>query len=288
MGARSRKSSLAPDDADDASFTASASHTPNNASPNSQQTLSSPSAEELHGVNSHENMSMERTEGYTDFGRSAQYQSQSQTSLHSAFTEAPSSFSPTTLSPTSPFFTPDSAISASPFMPQPLRQTHTVPSNGPNVNHNTNNASAKPRSQTFPLLDHYMSDATINSSSAEPPTPKYVASNMLDSPLQDFVDPLPNLNSAVEGMHHEGGRPHTIAPSDSMRPPPLPTSMSAPRSMTPSSASNLSVTSPEEARKAMEVVLSFFEQQPNGYLDLQESITVGKLMEKLRLQARAN
>ena len=36
----------------------------------------------------------------------------------------------------------------------------------------------------------------------------------------------------------------------------------------------------------MEVVLGFFEQQPNGYLDMQESITVGKLMEKLRLQTR--
>ncbi|KAM0719892.1 hypothetical protein Q7P37_004027 [Cladosporium fusiforme] len=287
MGARSRKSSLAPDDADDASFTASASHTPNNASPNSQHTLSSPSAEELHGVNSHESMNMERTEAYTDF-RGAQFHSQSQSSLNSAFTEAPSSFSPAPLSPTSPFFTPDSAMSASPFMPQSLRQTHTVPSNAPNVNNNVNPAS-KPRSQTFPLLDHYMSDTTINGSTAEPPTPKYVASSMLDSPLQELTDPLPNLNSAVQGMHTEGVRQHTMTPSEMMRPPPLPSNMSAPRSMTPSSISNLSAaTSPEEARKAMEVVLSFFEQQPNGYLDLQESITVGKLMEKLKLQARAS
>jgi hypothetical protein len=63
--------------------------------------------------------------------------------------------------------------------------------------------------------------------------------------------------------------------------------MTIPRSFTPSSTpQHLSPTSPEEARQAMEIVLSFFEQQPNGYLDLQESITVGKLMEKLRLETR--
>lgn len=288
MGARSRKSSLAPDDADDVSFTASASHTPNNASPNSQQTLSSPSAEEMHGGNHHEGMNMKHSEGFNDYSRGTQFHSQSQTSLSTAFTDAPSSFSPTPLSPTSPFFTPDSAISANSFVQQPpLRQMHTVPSNAPTANSNTNAASAKPRSQTLPILDHYMSDNMTNGSSSEP-TPRYIASNMLESSLDDLPDPLPNLNSAVQGLHGEGGRPHTITPSDMMRPPPLPTSMSAPRSLTPSSASNMSATSPEEARKAMEVVLSFFEQQPNGYLDLQESITVGKLMEKLRLQARAS
>ena len=35
----------------------------------------------------------------------------------------------------------------------------------------------------------------------------------------------------------------------------------------------------------MQVVLSFFEQQPHGFLDLQESVTIGKLMEKLKLHS---
>jgi len=78
-----------------------------------------------------------------------------------------------------------------------------------------------------------------------------------------------------------------------MGPPPLPASalLREPRqhrSLTPAtSASSLqaAATNPEEARKALEVVLSFFEQQPNGFLDLQESYTIGKLMEKLKLQA---
>lgn len=38
----------------------------------------------------------------------------------------------------------------------------------------------------------------------------------------------------------------------------------------------------------MEVVLSFFAQQPHGYLDLQESVTIGKLMEKLKPLTRSD
>lgn len=124
-----------------------------------------------------------------------------------------------------------------------------------------------------------MSD--VGGTSIEHPAPKY----MLHTQVEDLSEPLPHLNSAIDGMHAEN-RPHTITPSDMMRPPPLPSNMTAPRSLTPASSANLSPTSPEEAQKAMEVVLSFFEQQPNGFLDMQESITVGKLMEKLRLQTR--
>ena len=43
--------------------------------------------------------------------------------------------------------------------------------------------------------------------------------------------------------------------------------------------------SPDQMR--MEVVLNFFQQQPSGYLDFQESLTIGKLMEKLKLQSRS-
>jgi hypothetical protein len=104
--------------------------------------------------------------------------------------------------------------------------------------------------------------------------------------MQELPEPLPNLNSALQNLP-ANSHPHTMAPSEMMRPPPLPSNMTVPRSLIPTApSSHLPPTSPEEARKAMEVVLSFFEQQPNGYLDLQESITVGKLMEKLRLQTQ--
>lgn len=277
MGAKSRKGSLA-DDGDDASFTASTSHTPNNASPTSQHALSSPSAEELHEARSNENIKLEIPNCYTDF-RGPPFHSESHTSLNSAFTDGASSFSPVPLSPTaSPFFSPDSGTSASPFIPQHGRQSFQAT----NVNNVSANAHRQ-RSQTFPLLDQCMPDATT---SADPPTPKYISSSTFDSPMQELTEPLPNLNSALHDLPGNN-RPHTITPSEMMRPPPLPSNNNVPRSLSSTPLSNMPPTSPEEARKAMEVVLSFFEQQPNGYLDMQESITVGKLMEKLRLQTRA-
>jgi hypothetical protein len=278
MGAKSRKGSLA-EDADDASFTASTSHTPNNASPTSQHPLSSPSAEHVQEVHGNQSIKLE-IPSYPDFSRSAPFHSDSHTSLHSAFSDTAPPFSPTPLSPTtSPFFTPDSGTSASPFIAQSGRQSFNPNSNS---NVNLNAGSHRQRSQTFPQLDHYMSDVT---SSADPPIPKYISSANFDSPMQELTEPLPNLNSALPELSINS-RPNTVAPSDTMRPPPLPSSMSVPRSITPASTPNLSPTSPEEARQAMEIVLSFFEQQPNGFLDMQESITVGKLMEKLKLQTR--
>jgi len=287
MGARSRKGSLVQDDADDTSVTASTSHSPNNGSPISPHTLSSPPAESTHEARNDDNMRLQIPSGYSEVGRSNPFRSDSHASLNTAFTETVPSFSPTPLSPlTSPFFTPDSGTAPSPFVAQHSRQSVQSNGNGPgniHVNANTDHASShRPRSQTFPFLDYNMADAA---SSADPPTPKYMTSNNFDSPMQELADPLPNLNSALHGMPHGGSRPQTMTPSELMRPPPLPSNV--PRSLTPASSSVLTGTSPEEARKAMEVVLSFFEQQPNGFLDMQESITVGKLMEKLRLQTRA-
>jgi hypothetical protein len=221
-------------------------------------------------------------------GRGDPFRSDSHASLNSTFTETLPSFSPTPLSPlTSPFFTPDSGTAPGPFVAQHPRQslqTNGVGHNHMNANMDSNaHANHRPRSQTFPFLDYNMSDAV---SSVDPPTPKYMTSNNYDSPMQELADPLPNLNSAVHGMP-SGNRMQNMTPSELMRPPPLPSNVNVPRSLTPASSSAMSGTSPEEARKAMEVVLSFFEQQPNGFLDMQESITVGKLMEKLRLQTRA-
>jgi hypothetical protein len=288
MGARSRKGSLAQDDADDTSLTASTSHSPNNGSPTSRHASSSPLAEDTHEARNNDDMRSQIPSGYSEMGRGNPFRSDSHASLNSAFTETLPSFSPTPLSPlTSPFFTPDSGTAPGPFVAQHPRQslqTNGVGQNHMNANVDSNaHANHRPRSQTFPFLDYNMSDAV---SSVDPPTPKYMTSNNYDSPMQELADPLPNLNSAVHGMP-SGNRMQNMTPSELMRPPPLPSNVNVPRSLTPASSSAMSGTSPEEARKAMEVVLSFFEQQPNGFLDMQESITVGKLMEKLRLQTRA-
>jgi len=294
MGARSRKGSLIPEDDEEASAEVSSSHTPNGTSPISPHETGSPA--ELHSAQSHESLQDERQQpNYFDHtNRSGPFHSQSQNSLHSAFTDtAPSSFSPTPLSPTtSPFFTPDSATAPSPFVPQPNRAilpASTTP--GPNAH--------RPRSQTFPLLDQYMTGMPIPTDES---TPKYITSSSLDSPMEEPPDPMMTLNSTIHNVQsdlgsqnmpihgpHPGHLQQTIPPTETMGPPPLPASvmMREPRhhSITPA-ISTQPATSPDEARKALEIVLGFFEQQPSGFLDLQESMMLGRLMEKLRLQAQ--
>lgn len=293
MGARSRKSSLIPEDEEEASVDVSASQTPNGTSPISPHEAGSPI--QLQSAQSHESLQDEKTNTFFDHtDRSGPFHSQSHNSLHSAFTDTtPSSFSPTPLSPTtSPFFTPDSGTAPSPFVPQPNRQILPAPND-----HGSN--SHRPRSQTFPLLDQYMTGMPMTTDES---TPKYITSSSLDSPMEEPPDPMMTLNSTVHDMQNpqqsipmHGGGPHTgkvqhtVSPTETMGPPSLPASamMREPRnrSITPAtSTSSLQQTSPEDARKAMEIVLGYFEQQPNGFLDLQESITIGRLMEKLKLQ----
>lgn len=104
--------------------------------------------------------------------------------------------------------------------------------------------------------------------------------------MEEPQDPLGSIDAAVNvDEPHE--RPPTVTPSDTMRPPPLPAHI---LQQDPKRDDNplYPATTPEEARRALEVVLGFFEQQPHGFLDLQESVTIGKLMEKLKLQSRGS
>ncbi|KAK5132621.1 hypothetical protein LTR08_008820 [Meristemomyces frigidus] len=281
LGARSRKSSLAPEDADITGRAGSLLQTPIGTSPVSTQGICSPTSSDLHSVKSHESLKHEIPELYLDFtGRHGPFNSQ--TSLNSAFTDtASSSFSPGPLSPTSPFFTPDSGTAPSPFIPAPpLTARPILPATA-------SSNSQRPRSQTFPLPDTYMAA----SSSSETLTPKYVTSETLDSPMEEAPDPLSSLDAAVHASR-PAMRRRTVTPAEMMRPPPLPAHVLAAdtkRELTPStSTSSLrGATSPEEALKALEVVHGFFQQQPNGYLDFDESVYMGKLMEKLKLQSRS-
>ncbi|KAK3114758.1 hypothetical protein LTR53_006601 [Teratosphaeriaceae sp. CCFEE 6253] len=286
LGARSRKGSLAPDDADGLSATASASHTPSlgGTSPVSPQGVGSPSPVDLHSAKSRESLQTESPDEYLDFAsRHGPVHSQSATSLNSAFTDnTPSSFSPGPLSPTSPFFTPDSGTTPGPFMPPaPLTARPILPAIA-------SGNTQRPRSQTFPLLDQYMS----GTSSSEALTPRYVSTTILDSPMEEALEPSLSINETVHTTRRDE-RPHTVTPSDTMRPPPLPAHLLAAdsrREITPttSNSSLRGATTPDQALRALQVVHGFLEQQPGGFLDYQESVTVGKLMEKLKLQSRAN
>lgn len=42
--------------------------------------------------------------------------------------------------------------------------------------------------------------------------------------------------------------------------------------------------SQEEAQRALEVVIQFFQHQPSGLVEPQDYMTIGKLMEKLKLR----
>ena len=106
--------------------------------------------------------------------------------------------------------------------------------------------------------------------SAELSTQQYMqhsvsASPSLESPQTEVPPPL-NLGGSLK-------TPHTNSPTP-MRPPPQPRSNSLPGSPTQ-----------DDARRALEVVLTFCQHQRSGLVDQQESMAMGKLMEKLRLQA---
>lgn len=276
MGARSRKGSLAPDDAEGISASASSSHTPGGTSPVSPRNVGSPSPKELHSAPSEESLKNESPDSYFDFNsRNGPFHSHSTNSLNSAFTDtAPSSFSPGPLSPTSPFFTPDSGTAPSPFVP-PLTARPILASS-------TSSYVQRPRSQTFPLLDQYMSGA------ADIATPKYTTTTILDSPMEEPSDPLISIDAVRVSEPEE--RPHTVTPSETMRPPPLPAHvLETKREITPatSTSSMQAATSSEEAQRALEVVMAFIEQQPSGFLDFYETVHMGRLMEKLKLHSRA-
>lgn len=90
---------------------------------------------------------------------------------------------------------------------------------------------------------------------------------------------FPNAPGSSE-QHHSSSTPNInnkliTSGTTSMPPPPTPTTL--PQSP-PGSPSQ------DEARRAMEVVISFFKQQPSGLVDPQEYITMGKLMEKLTIR----
>lgn len=274
MGARSRKASLAPDDPDNPAAASSSSHTPGDISPVSPSGFRSPSPVELHSIQSHDSLKHETPEDYLDFGsRHGPFHSQSTNSLNTTFTDgAPSSFSPGgPMSPTSPFFTPDSGTAPSPFVPQGATRPILPASSSAN--------SQRPRSQTFPLLDQYVSNP------GDSVTPKF-SNATLDSPMEERPDPMDSLDETMELHRHD--RPPTMTPSETMRPPPLPSHIQPEgtrRDSTPATPASIQqATTPEEARKALQVVLTFFEQQPNGFLDFNESMTIGRLMEKLKLQ----
>jgi len=227
------------------------------------------------------------------------FHSQSNPALSSLFTDAASGpFSAGSASPsTSPFFTPDGS---SPFLP-------------------ANSTFSRPRSQTFPTLGM---ESYISPPSSEPLTPKFLTGPVLDSPMAEVANNPLGIEGALPPSSQLSAQPHALLPpllpsvvaatrssaasasvlqqhtaSNASLATTTPTSSvsAATQSLPPLSTQQHSPISPattlsspgspsqEEARRALELVIAFFQQQPTGFVEPDEYLTIGKLMEKLRV-----
>lgn len=266
-----RKDSLPTEDAGYGHLAATpAIHSPIGISPGSSKDALSPSPPLLRDMRSNESLKLESPDSYTDVAHHAMLTDPSTSSFsHAAL-----------LSPTSPFFTPDSAAGASGSF-----YAQSIPVSMSNFQ--------RPRSQSQPFssLDQYMS----------PPTgPTSGTTTYTHSPHQKPLD------SIDETMDTEAD---TISPAATMRAPPLPAHILARQSSSSSSSDNSSSAAPspietrlaaalaasggdgqppsqDEARAALQVVMRFFQQQPVGSLDLEESVLLGKIGERLTQERR--
>ena len=230
-------------------------------------------------------MKLSSPDSYLDF--TAHYRhahSQSTTSLITSYSDntVVSGFSGDLRSPTSPFFSPASSCGPSPCMPSQQARLPLLASA----------SSLRPRRGTFPTIGAEPSYLTPPGSS-EPSTPKYLTQSMatpaLESPMEEMEEPSLSIDSTM----HQHPQPGTSANTPnlnnspvSMAPPPNPSMSISPSPRIGSSSGVSSPTFPpsqDEARRALEVLMSFFHHQPSG-VDPQEYITMGKLMEKLKLQ----
>ncbi|MCJ1357270.1 MAG: hypothetical protein MMC33_007266 [Icmadophila ericetorum] len=255
----------------------SGSQTPNGISPVSPPAIGSPSP--ISPNRGREGGKNGSPDSYLDFSSSYRHtHSQSATSLASCFSEttAPSSFSGGPTSPTSPFFSPDPNSGS--FSPAQHSQMMNIAAAN----------TARPRSQTFPLIGV---ETGFMSNSHEPLTPKYLqqimASPALETPVEELSEHTLSLDSSVQHSHNQhstgSSTPNQNSSPSSMAPPPLPSSTSTPATSNTTSPI-ASPPSQDEARRALELVMNFFQHQPHGLMHPQEYHLMEKLMEKLKLE----
>ncbi|KAI4195743.1 MAG: hypothetical protein LQ350_007024 [Teloschistes chrysophthalmus] len=194
----------------------------------------------------------------------------------------PSTFSPNIRSPTSPYFSPVSSCGPSPSIQS---QAPRLPTLAP--------ADSRPRRQTFPTIT-----PPTSTTSTEPPlsTSKAFQQSMtasaLESPLEEMEDSSFDIDSPMHNTSNILASNNINRSSIALPPnPPLISTSTSPiinntstPTITPSpSSATSSAPSPDEARRALEIVMSFFHASPTP-LDPQDYITMGKLMEKLKLR----
>lgn len=276
MGHKSRKGSLdVVNDSDSAlndSNDQSANQTPNGISPVSPGDTMSPLA--MTPSRSHESLKQELPDvdpstDYIEFGNYRHSHSRSSASIaNSVFSDQSGhKVSGGPISPSSPYFSSEHSSGQSPYTPSAQQRLPPL-----NVN-----ASFRPRRQTFPAL------GTEQGGLDEPP--KTAMHLGLDTSVVEMAEDQsaqinPNLSGNLVLKRNHSTPDIKMASTASMQPPPP--------KQNPSPISPAGSPTQDDARRALEVVWTFFQNQPNGLVvDPQEYMTIGKLMEKLKLTQSA-
>lgn len=255
LGAKARKGSFgtksesaSPTGLSINSALASAVQSPTVLSPISPTGFASPSP--LSPAQSQENIRGSISIGPTDLGIDFQHaHSKSTISL-----DTTASFSPTS-----------TLVTESPFTP--LSQSRVSPTDG---------NSSRPRSQTFPLIN----PDPVSIPTDESPNPTSAMKGLLPAAMEESVGEDEgqkislNLDTSTGTIKRNRSNPEIRAKTIY---PPLYS-----KSTTVSPVSSPGSPTQDEARKALELVMHYFEHQPSG-LGAQEYVTIGKLMERLEL-----
>jgi Tc5 transposase DNA-binding domain len=242
------------------SSTTSASHTSAEMSPMSPDDISPTTSDSSQGTARHD-----ISDGFFDFAGSdyRHAHSQSVNSLTTGYSGM-SGASLLVSSPNSPQLADAGGVS--PFSPD---GSNRLPPLGSNF--------SRPRSQTVPNLN-LEPGAMPKTDLSDEITPKLsdpsVMTNMLESPEEK-----PTISNPFDAMKRTNSLPGVYTNRDnSMQPPPIPKSETASPVVSP-----ISSPTQQEARRALELVMAFFQSQPIGVVEPNEYMTMGKLMQKLEL-----
>lgn len=143
---------------------------------------------------------------------------------------------------------------------------------------------SRPRSQTFPLvpIDPTLltADESMDRKNTKTDSQQPSSVTILESPLELGDEEGQNTVKGIDPTKMiKRNRSNPEIKTKSMQPPPaLPT----PKSNVASPISAPGSPTQDEARRALELVMNYFQQQPSG-LAAQEYVTIGKLMERLEL-----
>ncbi|KZF22206.1 hypothetical protein L228DRAFT_247834 [Xylona heveae TC161] len=240
--------------------------TPNALSPVSPGGLSSPSP--IRSPKSQDSTANDSPSDFLDFSPPfAPISSANAPPIPSIFSDSsPQLFSQAPHSPTSPFFSPDLNDG-----PSPLSSPHVgIPST-------MGDLYSRPRSQTFPMLG--IEPTFVTSSTTNEGSQKYTQDSVKMPPLETSLsqgDPHRQANGSIHSI--------TYASHDDISPLSIHASTQSTSPTTSNGYGSPTSPSQDDARRALELVMAYFQHQPSGFVDPQDYMTIGKLMEKLRIQ----